>query len=286
MANITISVKGKFEINLTRNYNSLAVFNENKDDIGFNDSINEFYNYCLSSPCGSWVGDKIKILTLPDKGRLFYNATPLASPTYFDVVVGQEISVRDLIDYKVLKFNGEGTYNNQFTDNYFTTFTFERYCVATSQNVTVSTKLNMIDLKILGSNIYVSDVIRDTAGGTTSFTLHVENQPFVGYMCGVMTNSSVNTAQKFFSGSVAGYVMPLKINPNAELGAEDRKSFSVNIPVGVYTGGTMEIGANTVPATQDVNVDADLIWSLDSIYENGISASFVRCTLDRLGIGA
>ena len=164
MAQIKISVKGKLEMTLTKNYNSLSVFMANKDDVGFNESGNPFYDYLLNSPCGSWTGDKIKILSLPYKGRLYYNSTPLSAPTYLNVAVGQEISVRDLIDYKVLRFSAEGSTDGQYTESYLTNFTFERYCISTSQNVTVKVNLNMIDDKIIP--ISFVETYRNENGGS------------------------------------------------------------------------------------------------------------------------
>ena len=99
-----------------------------------------------------------------------------------------------------------------------------------------------------------------------------------------MTNSSVNTHQKLASINAGGAVLTLTISANEPLGAEDRESQAVNIPVGVYTGCSIYVSANTVPASEDVNVDAALVFSLDNIYENGINTSFVSIDLQVAGI--
>lgn len=283
MAQIKISVKGKLEMTLTRNYNSLSLFTANKDDVGFNETGNDFYNYCITSPCGSWVGDKIKILSLPNKGRLYYNSTPLSTPTYANVTVGQEIMVRDLIDYQVLRFSAEGSFNDEFTESYLTNFTFERYCVSTAQNITVKVNLNMIDDKVSPASIYVNNVVRDFVTGIATYDLHVEGAEFNGYFCGVMTNGRVNTREKLASlNNGFGTIFALKINSGEAIAVEDRKSILVSIPVGVYSG-SIKVSAGSVPLSEDVSCIVKMGYSLDNIYENRITSTYVSMTLDRSG---
>ena len=133
------------------------------------------------------------------------------------------------------------------------------------------------------SSIYVSNVQGVGGSGQRTFDLHVEGAPFVGYACGLMTNSSVNTRQKLASIDTAGAIITLTINSDEILGAEDRESQAVNIPVGIYPGCSINISANAVPMEEDVNVDAALVYSLDNIYENGINSSFVSVDLQVTG---
>lgn len=267
MAQIKISVKGKLEMTLTRNYNSLSVFTANKDDVGFNESGNPFYDYSLNSPCGSWVGDKIKILSLPNKGRLYYNSTPLSTPTYANVTVGQEIMVRDLIDYKVLRFSAEGSADGQYTESYLTNFTFERYCVSTAQNITVKVNLNMIDDKILTSSIVVSDLVKSGSGIT--FKVTVSGADFIGYACGIATNSSVNSRAKIVN--LDFLTANLTIPPQEELGFVQRASESITIPIGTYTGKRIIVSTTGVPDYETISVYYALGFSLDTTYENSIA---------------
>lgn len=149
MANLTFINKGHKELYLSRNYNSLENYNRYRDNAGFNDGKNSFSDYCFESSCSIWQNDKIKILSLPNKGKLFYLTNPNATtPIYADVTIGQLIIVRDLIDNKVLKFNAEGSSNNQFTDNYITEFKIERFCGNNSSNIIATVKLNMVDIKL------------------------------------------------------------------------------------------------------------------------------------------
>lgn len=180
MANIIFKYKGKNDLNLTREFNSTSAFVANKDDVKFNDTSNPFSDYLASSSCGSWTDDKIKILSLPHKGRLFYLTNPGGgTEVYADVTVGQEIVVRDMTDNKVLKFSAEGSSDGQYTGNYFTEFTFERYCGVIPSNVVSVVKLNMIDLQV---DIFITDDVIDEVNGNTTFKLNVVGNTFSGYV--------------------------------------------------------------------------------------------------------
>lgn len=149
MSNINIKSKGGQEIVLSREYNSNSLHNLNKDDVGFNDTPNQFSDFCLNSICGNWENDKIKIISLPNKGRLFYLTNPYAqNEIYADCYIGQEIIIRSMVDEKVLMFAAEGTTDNAFTGNYLTEFTIERYCGDTPSNVLTKVKINMVDMKL------------------------------------------------------------------------------------------------------------------------------------------
>ncbi|WP_294203160.1 hypothetical protein [uncultured Chryseobacterium sp.] len=156
MTQLIIRNQGFKRIYLTRTYNSLATFTSTYDDIGFNSGTNDFNDYCLTGGCADAQNDKIKILSLPDKGRLYYITNPAASnPIYQNVSVGQMIKIKDLTENKILRFCAEGSSDQEFTGNYVTQFTFERYCGNTPSNIIVETKLNMLDAKIRVSAIIV-----------------------------------------------------------------------------------------------------------------------------------
>lgn len=168
MGEFIIKNKGYKELYLTRNYNSTGLYNQFKDDAYFNSDTNPFSDYCFQVTCGNWQNDKIKILSLPSKGRLYYLTNPnIGNPIYSNVTVGQMILVRDLIDNKVLRFNAEGDTNNQFTDNYLTEFKIERFCGLNSNNIIGSVKLNMIDVHVSIStkhNLYISQTCTINGG--------------------------------------------------------------------------------------------------------------------------
>ena len=103
-ASLTVSVKGVRNITLTRTYYyNTNNFSPYVDDVKFSDNSNPFSDMLFQSNCMNWNDDKIKILSLPDKGFLFYLQNPNQPlPIYAPVTVGQEIIVRDIIDNRVL----------------------------------------------------------------------------------------------------------------------------------------------------------------------------------------
>ena len=143
MAYINIQALGVNNITLSRNYDAAQTYVLHRDHVLFNDGQNAFSDFCLNSPCGSFANDKIKFLTLPDKGFLFYNTNPTGVANYAPVTIGQEMLVKDLIDYKILKFNGEGSFDGQYAINYLTNFKIERFCSDLSTNVITTVNLNM-----------------------------------------------------------------------------------------------------------------------------------------------
>lgn len=181
MGEFIIKNKGFKELYLTRNYNSQTVYNQNKDDAYFTSDTNPFSDYMFQVTCGTWQNDKIKILSLPDKGRLFYLTNPnVGNPVYSNVSVGQMFLVRDLVDNKILKFNAEGNSNNQYTGNYLTEFNIERFCGNDSNNIIATVKLNMIDVKIeIGEkyDIFVTQTCNKVNGDSpTNYDVYCEGQ--------------------------------------------------------------------------------------------------------------
>lgn len=170
--------KGKKEIYLTRSYNSVPAFTQYKDDAHFNDDQNPFSDYCFQVTCGNWQNDKIKITSLPNKGKLFYQTNPaLSNPVYAPVEIGQIILVRDLIDYRVLQFNAEGSYNSQFTGNYLTEFKIERFCGTESNGIIATVKLNMIDVNIaVGGKypLYIPQNCTNTGDSPTNYDVYCQ----------------------------------------------------------------------------------------------------------------
>lgn len=237
MAELKIKIKGRKDIYLTRNYNSFNPLPQNTDNVKFNDTVNDFSQWCLASSCDVPAKDKIKIVSLPDKGRLFYLLNPnQPSPTYADVTVGQEILISDLVYNKVLKFSAEGATNNQYTDNYTTIFQVERYCDTKVKNEQVFIHLNMIDEKIapLEPTLEISNVIYspDNSGYTT-FTLTVKNGTYNGWLA-TQVGYFMNVDYVAINSEPYGVGLA-----QAGLGIEQEAPSSweeVSIPAGVYQG--------------------------------------------------
>lgn len=180
MGEFIIKNKGFKELYLTRNYNSSGTYSQFKDDGFFNEGTNPFSDYCFQVTCGVWQNDKIKILSLPDKGRLFYLTNPNSgNPIYSNVFIGQIILVRDLIDNKILKFNAEGDSNNQFTGDYLSEFKIERFCGSQSNNIISSVKLNMIDARVgiqTKYQFFIPQTCTNTGSSPTNYDVYCTGQ--------------------------------------------------------------------------------------------------------------
>lgn len=181
MGEIIIKNKGFREILLNRNYNSAGTYSQFRDDVYFTINDNPFSDYLYQVTCGTWQNDKIKILTLPNKGRLYYLTNPNSgTPVYANVTIGQMILVRDMTDNKVLKFNAEGDSNNQFTGNYLTEFKIERFCGVNSNNIIASVKLNMVDAQV---------------------NIPEKNELYITQNCEIQSGSSPTNYDTFCTGS-------------------------------------------------------------------------------------
>lgn len=205
MGNFIFRNKGFKEIYLTRNYNSLATFNEFNDDAMFNDDVNPFSDYCFQVTCGIWQNDKIKILSLPDKGRLFYLTNPGVSvPVYANVTIGQMVLVRDMIDYKVLKFNAEGSTDEQFIGNYLTEFKIERFCGAQSNNIISTVKLNMIDARLAINpryNLPIPQTCDSSGVNPTNYDVYCAGEVNTSFAS--ILNTSVGFVRMTFDGGTS-----------------------------------------------------------------------------------
>lgn len=192
MGEIIVKNKGYKELYLTRNYNSQTTYNQYKDDAYFNDDANPFSDYMFQVTCGTWQNDKIKILSLPDKGRLFFLTNPnQGNLVYSNVIVGQLILVRDLIDNKILKFNAEGDSNNQFFGNYLTEFKIERFCGSDSNNIIASVKLNMIDAQVSINDkydLFIPQICDHNGSSPTNYDVYCEGSLEFSFASKLNTN--------------------------------------------------------------------------------------------------
>ena len=101
------------------------------------------------------------------------------------------------------------------------------------------------------SVIYITDVISDFTGYTT-FKLHVENAPFIGYANTVATRGS-NT--KRITANFSPYGNDILISATTTAGVNIYRSEVVNIPVGVYD---CNIDLSVIPlSAEDFNTTGD-----------------------------
>ena len=227
---IKMKSKGVNNITLTRNY----FFNTNGftpyiDDVKFCANSNPFSDMLFVSNCVNWNDDKIKILSLPDKGFLFYLQNPNQPlPIYAPVIVGQEIIVRDIIDNRVLKFSGEGATDNENTDSYLTSFSFVRKCGNTESDTIVNVGLNMI---VSRANAIVEvNVIKTTEAGETEYELTVSNRDFNGYVHVIANRTIGENAISIENDFIPTQLFELGLPPK-----EYENTIYVDIPVGTYT---------------------------------------------------
>lgn len=136
-------------------------------------------------------------------------------------------------------------------------------------------------------NIEIKNIVRDLSMNSLTFDVHVTNEPFVGYACGIITNNTVNNGQKLASISVNSspsiHLTP-KILSGRPSGAEDRVNVPVNLPIGVYSG-DIEIAVATIPERETISCDAVLGFSLTTVIEDAPSNATVTCSLDIIGTG-
>ena len=278
MANIIFKYKGKNDLNLTREFNSTHEFVANKDDVKFNDTSNPFSDYLASSSCGSWTDDKIKILSLPHKGRLFYLTNPGGgAAVYADVTVGQEIVVRDMTENKVLKFSAEGSSDGQYTGNYFTEFTFERYCATTPSNVVSTVKLNMIDIQQAVSVLSITNVRQDEIGSEVRnvlYDLTVTGSAWTGnVIAGVTkgTNCKIGTLLTTPYGSTVN-------NTTGDPKFVTKETVTnTSIPIGVYTDCNLQLICVEDDANLAMMCDAYLSYTKTLDYTEGVTViTFVQ----------
>ena len=138
---------------------------------------------------------------------------------------------------------------------------------------------------VLLPNIEIKNIVRDFSMNTSTFDVHVRNQSFVGYACGIITNNTVNNGQKLASIVVDSspfiHLTP-KILAGRPSGAEDRVNVPVNLPIGVYSG-RIEITEITISGSQNISCDALLGFSLTTVVEEAPYEATVTCSLNIIG---
>lgn len=158
-----------------------------------------------------------------------------------------------------------------------------KFKIISNTDVCVNIESSVFDyVATSASTIFVNNVSRDLEAGTASFDIHVEGEPFVGYLCGIFTNNTINNREK--QGTIAGYGISkiLIIPPSAPKGAVTTDGVAVTIPVGVHFG-EMYIDVNPINQNEGVSVDLALCFSFTNNYENGLIGTFVELPYMRFG---
>lgn len=134
-------------------------------------------------------------------------------------------------------------------------------------------------------NIRIINIQHDLEMGTATFEVEVTGTPFVGYANGRFMSATSQSRQIVGTINTGVGPLALKILADSAVGAENRKSIAVNIPVGVYYG-DMEIGVNTVPIEEGVSADLSLSFALTNVYEDGIPGADITLPFTRFAIEA
>lgn len=276
MSILKVKIKGRRDLTVSANYNSLAQYTQNNDDAKFADVSNPFKDYLFTSSCGNWQDDKIVIKTLPDKGRLFFLTNPLDSvPVYSNCFVGQIIVVRDILDNKVLKFQAEGASDNQFTGTYLTKLKFERVCADTPSNIMTYLSINMVDLQQLESSIFVTDQVKDFNGNST-FKLHVENATFNGFaVSNLVATKNIKNSSANFSGTIISTGQLDLSLTSASVGESIERNLAVNIPIGIYDVTISMTAVETLAGSSyrtdsGISFGASNVYASNSVYANAV----------------
>ena len=156
---------------------------------------------------------------------------------------------------------------------------------ADSQNITLPYEVNQIRLKVVSqysvtaysniltytktalANIYITDVIQDNRAGTTSYKLHVEYEPFTGFV-NIIGEKNLNTKNSFIDNTFGERLYIPSANGITE---PVTNSTAVTIPIGVYD---CVLSARGAP--KNINQDVDVQGGVSYGYTNNYYDSSVR----------
>lgn len=159
---------------------------------------------------------------------------------------------------------------------------------ADSQTIALPYEFNQIRLKVVSqysvtaysnilaytktavANIYITDIVKNTTLGRTSYKLHVENETFNGFvnMFGMKNSSTKNASVEDDKGG------PLYIPADNDF-EPVYESVAVSIPVGVYS---LLISTRGAPISmyQDVEVVGGVSYGYTGIYDDSTVKATVR----------
>jgi hypothetical protein len=126
---------------------------------------------------------------------------------------------------------------------------------------------NILNYQKINPNIYITDFEYDINTGTSSYKLHVENQPFVGY-ANMMAFKQENSRNARVTDNSFGGLLTIP-NTTSEL-VEVFKSTAVNIQVGVYD---CTMSASCIPNDLDLTsgVDGSIAYGFTTDYNESLA---------------
>lgn len=125
-----------------------------------------------------------------------------------------------------------------------------------------------------GANIYITDIVLDEVAGVSTYKLHVENQPFVGY-ANLMAFKQENTRNARVDDEFGGL---LTIRNDAPALTEVFKSTAVVIPIGVHEC-RMTASCIQINSTELAAVDGGISYGSTPDYYDSTIMAGVRLTI-------
>lgn len=126
--------------------------------------------------------------------------------------------------------------------------------------------------KVASANVFVTDKVQNTTMGTTSYKLHVENEPFVGFV-NMFGMKNANTKNARIMDDLGGSLfIPSDNNFDPVY-----KSVAVTLQVGVYDFVLSSLGG-PISMYQDVEVEGGVSFGFTQVYEDASSERVVTVT--------
>lgn len=182
-----------------------------------------------------------------------------------DPIITQEWEVYDGTNwiFYAAKTADSQTIALPYTSNQIRLKVVSQYSVTAYSNVLTYTKTSV-------ANLYISDVVKNTVTGRTTYKLHVENETFNGFvnMFGMKNSNTKNASIEDDNGG------PLYIPSDNDFEPVYR-SVVVSIPVGVYS---LLISTRGAPISmyQDVEVEGGVSFGYTDVYDDSTVKATVR----------
>lgn len=151
---------------------------------------------------------------------------------------------------------------------------------ADSQTIALPYEVNQIRLKVVSqysvtaysnilsytktalANIYITDIVINQSTGNTTYKLHVENIPFVGF-ANMAGTKNYNARNAFIDADYGGRLF-IPTESDSELFYESK---AVNIPVGVYNVNILARGTSK-NVYQDIYINGRISYGFTDVFDD------------------
>ncbi len=132
---------------------------------------------------------------------------------------------------------------------------------------------NVLQYQKVAPNIYITDVVSDSVNGVTQFNLHVDNEPFDGYLNLVGNKSN---ARAVFIDVMCGniYTSRLTIANNYPDGEDKYQSLNVLFPIGIYSCELTASGTQD-DTNQPTDISGGVAFGFNNDYHDNIATTDV-----------